>query len=532
LEVRYFAEVDLRELWSRTRVEFRCLSPGVSTFVDLVVPAVESLAFNGQRLPTGAWRDGRVELPPLEESNLLEVSAAVRLGDSSERGLVSFEDTGGERFAYTYGRTDGVARWAPCFLDVPAGWNLRVVAPEGWTVLSHGPPQPASTDGVWEFVPPFPLPDGPTFAAGPWARIEGSGGVPLWSRPSVGGVLAQSPAGEFLSSALAHHAAVLDVPYPYETRDCVFIPSYGSQAGCSGGLVLCHERVLHASVDDEWHRYVRWVLAHEIAHSWFGGLVGFSDDAHRWTAEGLATYLCHRANGSWDRFHVLEELEAQRDDIAGRLDAPSLIYAKPAAVVRHLESVIGTEIVEAGLTSWLREHAGGSSTGDELVDAWSQASGRDLHPWANSWINTPGVNRLVFDRATGTIHQYGTPLREHHITIQTFDAELVLQAPVDVVVTGETTAIPTDVADAEVVVLNAPARTYAIAELDERSRRALSTRLGDLPDAARAACWVAALHMVKDGRMPAAELSAWVDAFASNEPDPQIRDLLRGAVPA
>jgi hypothetical protein len=100
------------------------------------------------------------------------------------------------------------------------------------------------------------------------------------------------------------------------------------------------------------------------------------------------------------------------------------------------------------------------------------------------------------------------------------------------VISGETTVIPTEVLDAALVILNAPARTYAIAELDEQSREALSTCLGDLPDAVRAACWVAAVHMVDGGRMPAAELSAWVDAFASNEPDPQVRDLLIAVVTA
>jgi dihydrofolate reductase len=51
-----------------------------------------------------------------------------------------------------------------------------------------------------------------------------------------------------------------------------------------------------------------------------GDVVGFSGDEHRWTAEGLVTYLCHRANASWDRFHVLEELTL-RATLAGCLGA-------------------------------------------------------------------------------------------------------------------------------------------------------------------------------------------------------------------
>ena len=530
-DVSSVVDLDLRALRSRTTLEFECVSPGAASFADLDVASVESLVFNGERLSLDAWNDGRLELPRLEAANVLEVTANVTVGATGARGLVAFSDTGEERFVYTYGRTDGVAKWAASFLDVPAAWDLRLVVPDGWTVLSHCRSAAATGDGVWRFLPPYPLPDGPTFAAGPWTRAESPAGVPMWSRPSAAEVLARSPVGELVAAAIEHHAQVLDVPYPYETRDCVFVPGYGSQAGCSGGLILCHEGVLHASVDEEWLRYVRWVLAHETAHSWFGGLVGFSDVQHRWTAEGLATYLCQRANDSWARFRVLEELEAQSHDGAGDpAKAPSLIYARPAAVVRHLESVIGTRSVEAGLSSWLREHAGSSSTGNDLIASWSRAAGFDLSSWAQDWLHTPGVNILSFERATGTIHQEGTPLREHHMTVQAFDAELTPQVAIEIVVIGERTVVPVDITDAELIVLNAPPRTYAKTRLDERTRRALSKSLGDLHDDVRAACWVAGVQMARDGLVPVAELRSWIETFASAEPDPEVRTLLQAAV--
>ena len=525
-DVNYVVELDLDALRIRSTIQFACSSPGASSFIELALGSLESAVLNGNQLSAGAWRDARLPLPRLEAVNRLDVTGTVDLGSSKDRGLVAFDDTGGERFVYSYGRTDGITRWAPCFLGVPALWDLRVVVPDGWTVLSHCPPIVDEGVGVWRFTPPYPLPDGPTFAAGPWTRAESPEGVPLWSRPSVAGMLERSPVGEFVADALAHHAQVLGVAYPYETKDCIFIPGYGSQAGCFGGAVLCHERVLHAGVDAEWLRYVRWVIAHETAHNWLGGLVGFSNPEDRWTAEGLATYLCHRANNSWDRFHVLEELDAHHDDESGNTEAPSLIYAKPAAVVRHLEAVIGATAVEAGLTSWLREHAGGSSTADELVSAWSEAAGRDLSPWADRWFYSAGVNTLSYDRATNTIRQQGKPPREHHVTIRAFDQDLTAHDPVAVVITGEATPVPERLAAAELVVLNAPPITYAKTRLDERSRNALATCLGSLTGDVRAACWVAGIEMTRDGLMPATELAAWVKAFAGSEADPEIRTLL------
>jgi aminopeptidase N len=529
-DVRYDAELDLRSNRSRTVVRFRCLSPGASSYADLAVASVESMSLNGSALAASAWRDGRVALSDLGSSNALEVTANVsNVGD--DRGLVWFVDDGGERFVYTHGRTDGVARWAPCFLDVPARWDLRVVVPNEWTVLSHCPSLSSPDGGVFRFLPPYPLPDGPTFAAGRWTRVEGPDRVPMWARPSMADALARSPVGEWVASALAFHEQILEVPYPYETRDCVFIPGYPSQAGCSGGLIVFHERVLRRSFANDWARYVRWVIAHETAHSWFGDLVGFSSDEHRWTAEGIATYLCHRANASWDRFHVLEELEAHEDDDAAAAGAPSLIYAKPAAVVRHLESIIGESAVGTGLTSWLRRHAGGSSTGDHLVGEWSAAAGLDLSAWALDWLATPGVNTLSFDPSASVVHQTGRPVRSHHLTIQVFDHGLAPREPTDLVVTEAATPVPAKaVRDAALVVLNAPPRTYAKVRLDPRSRATLAGSLGALGDEVRAVCWVAGVEMVRDGLMPAAELAAWVDTFASSEPDPQVRALLSTAL--
>lgn len=526
-DLRYIVELDLTSNRSSTRVEFRCSMPGAASFVDLEVASVESALLNGSPLAMSAWHDGRLELSGLEAANVLEVTATV--AESHDGcGLVSFVDDGGERFVYTHGRTDGVARWAPCFLEVPARWDLRIAAPDGWTALSHSPAD-LSAGGAWRFLPPYPLPDGPTFVAGPWARFESPDGVALWARPSVADLLARSPVGDLVASALAFHEGVLEVAYPYETRDCIFIPGYGSQAGCSGGLILFHERVLHASLVEEGARYVRWVIAHETAHSWFGDLVGFSADEHRWTAEGVATYLCHRANGSWDRFQLLEELEAHGDE-ATAPGAPSLIYAKPAAVVRHLESVIGQAAVDAGLRSWLRRYAGGAATGEALVAEWSAAAGVDLSAWARDWLFTPGVNTLSFDRSGGVLRQEGDPLRTHHVTITAFDRNLAPREPIEVVLASDTTLVPaTGLGDAALIILNVPARTYAKVRLDAQSRAALSNCLGSLDSELRAACWVAEIEMVRDGLVPVDELKKWVDHFGALEPDPQVRDLLTAA---
>lgn len=560
--VRYAIELDLLEVGrgatSRTEIRFGCTKPGTVTYADLALARVTTLELNGVPLESSSWAGRRLELPPLAPQNVLVVEGEA-VYSSGRDGLCTFVDDGGDRFVYLHlpaRAPETAAEVMCCFVDAPrATFDLAVVVPAGWSVVSHAPPverpEPGAA-GRWRFVSPLAMEARPTFAAGPWAMDRD-----VYVRPSIEPLLERSPIGDLRDAVVDAHERLLGTVEPFGQLPCVLVPGYGSQASNAGGLMMCHERVLHGSVDDEWRAYVLWVLAHEAAHSWFGAVFERERPEDHWLYEGIATYLCHRAMeelapelSPWARYHLLEEAEAHALDVGAEAHAiaalpassparatrglPPLVYGKPAAILRHVERIIGRDAVDAALHVLLRDHEGGVACTADFVDVVETAAGRDMKQWAEDWLYTEGVNTLTLDVDHALVHQ--TPsrdgrLRTHHITVSSFDlveGSLVARPPVDVAIIGAVTAVPTlvEVPHPDVVVLNAPAASYVRVRLDERSRSTLKTHLGALPSDVRAVCWVALREMVTDGLVQSSELQEWSAAHAHIEPDPQVRTML------
>jgi len=564
----------------RTELSFGWNEPGTGTLVDLDLASAVRVTLNGRHLPTDAADGRQVELDDLAAENVLTVVSEL---DYSVGGHGVCSVTGhGDRYVYLSLGPSTAAPVLPCFFRAgPTAVDLRVRAPAGWSVTSHTAPitrpRPGSA-GEWHFLVSLPLDARMlAFAAGPWAEVHGPARS---SRPRVvstlfgprgsADLLRASSIPDDLPRVLDHLERLLGIPYPYGQADCVVIPDYGSQGTLNCGLWLLHERVLQASADAGWRRYVLWVLAHEAAHAWFGGLVLEGEPQDLWLLEGIATYLCHRAlavllpaSAPWAAFHLLEEREAHEADETSdhpvanwtadaptRSAPPSLIYAKPAAVIRHLGALIGVRAVDAGLRSFVTRHANTAPTTTDVIRCWEAAAGRDLQEWANDWLMTPGVNtlELVLETSpqdivrTATIVQSpgnGGRLRTHRLLVQAFDrtpdGQLARRSPVDVTVVGQATPLrPLMGSPAPaLVVLNAPATTYAKVRLDERSRAALATSLSDLDADARAACWVAGLEMVADDLIPPSEIQEWFARHRLADTDPQIlRELARATTAA
>src|SRR5450755_4025241 len=182
------------------------------------------------------------------------------------------------------------------------------------------------------------------------------------------------------------------------------------------GLMLVNESLL-ARMGDPDDDFVAMVCTHEVAHLWFGSLVGMRwwDDV--WLDEALATYLSYTAEagalaaaGPWTAFCYRDKERAYRaDELPGRepVSAPvasaaealskpvAITYCKGASVIRQLATLIGNETLHAGLADYLTRYgAGGVAALDDLVGCFSRASGRDLAGWADEWLRTAGAATL------------------------------------------------------------------------------------------------------------------------------------------
>ena len=150
---------------SVSRIGFDCARPGASTFVNLAAPEVHAITLNGAPVSLDAFDGERITLGGLAAHNELVIDADCGYSRSGE-GLHRFADPAdGNVYLYSDLETFDAHRVYACFdqPDVKATYQLTVLAPEGWLVVSNMAPDvdggiPADRAGVrlWHF-PPTPV---------------------------------------------------------------------------------------------------------------------------------------------------------------------------------------------------------------------------------------------------------------------------------------------------------------------------------------------------------------------------------------
>ena len=202
------------------------------------------------------------------------------------------------------------------------------------------------------------------------------------------------------------------------------------------GCVTFRDEFLFRSAVTETERETRAiVIAHEMAHMWFGDLVTMRWWDDLWLNESFAEYMGYqviaevsRFTTTWTGFAVKRKawgydadqrpsthpVAAQGiDDTAtARVSFDGISYAKGAAVLRQLVAWVGEEAFLAGVNAHFARHRFGNADLADLLDALGGAAdGRDLHGWAERWLRTSGVDTLraeVGDGDASVVHD-GTP---------------------------------------------------------------------------------------------------------------------------
>ncbi len=175
----------------------------------------------------------------------------------------------------------------------------------------------------------------------------------------------------------------------------------------------------HASVifygETVMDRNATGIVAHEIAHQWFGDAVTESDWDDAWLSEGFATYFTLLYTEHYegrDAFVLglqrarVTALAAEKrlnepvvhnniDDLKGVI--PNLVYQKGAWVLHMLRQQVGTETFWIGIRAYYRQHRDGNASSDDLRRAMEEASGQDL-----TWFFEQWLHRNLSPALTGT----------------------------------------------------------------------------------------------------------------------------------
>lgn len=550
LDVRdYRVELDVtggdEAFGSVTVVRFGCRAPGAASFIELSPARLRRVVLNGREVDPTTLTGNRLPLPGLREANELRVEADMPYSRTGA-GLHRFTDTAdGETYLALHGGLDNAQRVFAAFdqPDLKARVSAAVTAPENWTVIGNGLARPAG-DGRWELAVTPPMSTYlVTLVAGPYVSISTEHrGVPfgLHARQSLAAPLRRD-AEEILAVTRAcfdRYREIFAEPYPYDSYDQAFVPELESGAMENPGCVTFRDDFLFPSAVTRTERQLRaMVIAHEMAHMWFGDLVTMRWWNDVWLSESFATYMGFQVlteatgfTGAWTDFALARKTRGydadQRtsahpvapeprdvpDTDAARSGYDDISYAKGASALRQLVAWLGWPAFLAGINDYFARYRFGCATLADLLDCLSRAAGTDLGEWAGPWLRSPGVDTLTVSRAeppgrVGCLSHAGG--RPHRVWIGVYDegpGGLALRARIPVLVPADAAAVVLPAAAVRpgpgLLLPNDGDFSYCKIRLDPASRDVLATSLGRLADPlSRAVAWNGVRDLVRDGEL-------------------------------
>ena len=541
---------------STTTVRFRS-TPGSATFLEL---DGELVALSG--VAAGPQQGNRIPLHDLAADNELTVHARCAYSRTGE-GLHRFVDPAdGLTYLWAQSFLDDAQRIFACFdqPDLKATIRLTVEAPPDWVVV--GNERATRTGSRWELAPTQRISTYLfTVAAGPWHsahRVHDGIELGLHCRRSLAEHL-DADADELFeitgqSFDLQHE--LFGRRYPFgDTYDQLFVPEFNHGAMENPGAVTFMEDfVFRSRVTDDQRRKRAMVVAHEMAHMWFGDLVTMRWWDDLWLNESFAELMgflttdrATRFERTWEDFSATRKAWGYRadqlpsthpiqgdvpDNRSALLNFDGISYAKGASVLRQLMATVGEDAFFAGVRAYFERHAFSNTTFADLLAELERASGRDLQEWSRLWLQTSGLSTLrpvVEDQVR--VAQESDVLRPHRIGVGLYDRvadALALRTRLDVEVTGAATEIGLEGEDRpDLLLLNDGDLTFAKVRFDDRSLATVLTDLRLLADPlARALCWASLWDSCRDAELPAAAFVDAVLAGVGGESDPAVVETL------
>jgi aminopeptidase N len=313
--------------------------------------------------------------------------------------------------------------WFPC-LDKPhvkMTTELRVRTKAGWVVLSNGeciaePKQKSRGASVYHYRLDQPHPAYlVTLVAGEFAIVEdrsarlGRGReIPVrYYVPRSRALDAKRSFGD-TPRMIEHFSKLSGVDFPFSRYSQVVVSDFffGGMENTTATTLYEHalldaRATLDATTND--------LVAHELAHQWFGDYVTCRDWSHAWLNEGFATFFEHlerEARLGRDEYDwgLSVDRDAYLDEARDRYVRPIVsrdyrepmdlfdrhLYEKGGLVLHMLRRRLGDEVFWRGVRLYLERHAHGIAETNDLMRAFESVSGESLERFFDQWVYRPG----------------------------------------------------------------------------------------------------------------------------------------------
>jgi aminopeptidase N/puromycin-sensitive aminopeptidase len=363
-----------------------------------------------------------VEKPLAAGPATIHISYTGILNDEM-RGLYLGKDDKGRKYAASQFEATDARRAYPSFdePDYKATFDITAVADKGMVAISNqkilsDTPGPGDKHTV-RFATTAKMSSYlAALIVGNFEYIEGEAdGIPIRVYATPG----KKEMGKFALDAatyvLGYYDKYFGIKYPYGKLDLIGLPDFSAGAMENTGCITFREVIL--LIDEKQgsvglKKEIASVIAHEMAHQWFGDLVTMKWWDDIWLNEGFATWMEDKPVAKWK-----PEWNYDLDDVSGTggtlnvdslantrpihqaAETPAQIqelfdgiaYGKAASVLRMLESYLGEETFRAGVNAYLQQHQYANATADDFWDAQAKTSKKPVDKIMPTWVKQAGV---------------------------------------------------------------------------------------------------------------------------------------------
>ena len=494
--------------------------------------AITRASVDGKALPQSAIKiDEKAELLTLELPSELSAGdhtlALTFSGKINQQGQGLFymryqeQGTGAKKIALgTQFEATDARRLFPCW-DEPsfrARFQLTAVVPENWLAVSNMPIESEEKIAEGKEIRFAATPSMSSylnvFVAGELDLIESrSGPTQIRVITTKGKAELGRYALEATAQILKYYNDYFGAPYPLPKLDQIALPGgFGGAMENWGGITYYESALLFDPKNSsaETKQDIYEVLAHEVAHQWFGDLVTMAWWDNLWLNEGFASWMGTKCtahfNPQWEvwlrrnlprdptrRVGIAKEQAMEGDarstthpiqqPVATEAEANSafddITYKKGQSFLRMLESFVGEDVFREGIRRYVAAHKYSNSTTADLWNALSESSGQPIAEIAAGWTEQPGFPMVKVKRGEGgkvsltqerfTINFKNAPPLEWKIPLT---YSVIGQAPASLLMTGKSERLQNIPADRALKLNVKGAGNYRV-EYDEPSWNSL-----------------------------------------------------------
>ncbi len=484
-------------------------------------------------------------------------------------GLHRFVDPeNGEVYLYTDFEPYDANRLFPHFdqPDLKATYTMQVTAPKGWQVITSVRENKLEEQGensLWHF------PESAKFSsyifslhAGNYAVWEDQfEDIPLrlFARQSLAQYVKTEEWFKPTKQSFKFFNDYFEVRYPFGKYDQIVAPDFNAGAMENVAAVTFNEGyIARGEKSTQAKMSLANVIAHEMAHMWFGNLVTMRWWNGLWLNESFATYMANLEisqasdfDNAWDVFYSGTKQWAYRSDDsvnthAIELPVPStgdaltnfdgITYGKGASVLKQLPYYLGEENFRVGVSNYLKKFSYKNTELDDFIGELGKAAGKDMKQWTQDWLYNAGLNTIKVNYQCSdnkisqfTIEQSASEdyptLREQRVQVGLYnyaDNAMSLSTAIPVMYEGASTEVKDAIGETcpDLVYPNEADWGFVKVDLDEKSLDSVQKHINAIDNTTmRLMLWQSLADSVRDAKLPADKFVHFAIANIEDETD-------------